>query len=111
MVGALLPFWGCADYMKPPRGPARIFHREDGRALITDKTGKTWDITHARDRYDLHPSDFQFGSGPFSIRPINDPLMWSPGESGYPATDEVFLVMATRFNGMTKAYFLRPPIV
>ena len=104
MVGALLPFSGCADYVEPPGGPARIFHEEDGRALITDVTGKTWDITHARDKYGIQPPDFQFGSGPFAIRPINDPLMWSPGESGYPATGETFRVLATRLNGLAKAY-------
>ena len=88
IVGALLLFSGCADYVEPPGGPARIFHEEDGRALITDVTGKTWDITHARD--------------PFAIRPINDPLMWSPGESGYPATGETCPVLATRLNGLPR---------
>ena len=104
IVGALLPFLGCADYVEPPRGPARVFHEEDGRAFITDVTGKEWDITHAHDRYGIQPSDFQFGSGPFAIRPINNPLMWSPGESGYPATGEVFRVLAARLNGMARAY-------
>ena len=104
MVGALLPFCGCADYVEPPGGPAQIFHEENGRAFITDVTGKAWDITHARDRYGIQPSDFQFGSGPFAIRPINDPLMWSPGESGYPGTGEVFRVLAARLNGMARAY-------
>ena len=102
IVGALLLFSGCADYVEPPGGPARIFHEEDGRALITDVTGKTWDITHARDHYGIQPPDFQFGSGPFAIRPINDPLMWSPGESGYPATGETFRVLATRLNGLPR---------
>ena len=104
LVGGLLPFCGCADYVEPPGGPAQVFHEEDGRALITDRTGKTWDITHARDRYDLQPPSFQFGIGPYAIRPINEPLMWSPGESGYPASGGMFLVLATRLNGLAKAY-------
>ena len=93
----------CADYVEQPQGPARVF-QEEGNVLITDRTGKSWDVTHARDQYDLQPSGFQFGLGPFAIRPIMAPMMWSPGESGYPGSGEIFLVLATRLNGLTRAY-------
>ena len=103
LLAAALVWSGCADYVEEPQGPARVF-QEEGNVLITDRTGKSWDVTHARDHYDLQPSGFQFGLGPFAIRPINDPLMWAPGESGYPETAGIFLVLATQLNGFTRAY-------
>ena len=29
---------------------------EEGAAVIQDRTGKSWDVTHARDTYGLNPS-------------------------------------------------------
>ena len=103
LLAAAIVWSGCADYVEEPQGPARVF-QEEGNVLITDRTGKSWDVTHARDQYDLQPSGFQFGLGPFAIRPINNPLMWAPGESGYPETGGIFLVLATQLNGFTRAY-------
>jgi hypothetical protein len=103
LLAATLVYSGCADYVQEPQGPARVF-QEGGTALITDRTGKSWDVTHARDEYGLQPSGFQFGIGPYAIRPIMNPLMWSPGQSGYPATGGTFLVLAANLNGLAKAY-------
>ena len=45
----------------------------EGRVVIKDRTGKEWDVTHARDNYGLNPSQYQYGIGPFAIPPILNP--------------------------------------
>lgn len=76
----------------------------DIRHVITDRTGKQWDITHAVQNYGFDPDGFQFGLGPDAIKPILDPQMVCEGEDGYPPDDATFLVMATSLNGHTRAY-------
>jgi len=74
---------------------------------IVDKTGKKWDITHAVDRYEFIPENFQFGLGPFAIQPINDPIMLSPNDVGYPDPGDDQLVIGFSLNGLVRAYPLK----
>ena len=76
---------------------------EPGREYIQDDTGKRWDVTYGRN-YGLEPDGYQFGLGPDAIRPINNPQMLSPGDAGYPADDEDFLMIGVHLNGITRAY-------
>ncbi len=71
---------------------------------ITDRTGKTWDVTHAFEKYGFIPQSFQYGLGPFAITPINNPQMLSPGDSGYPQDSDSFTILGTTLNGFTRAY-------
>ena len=77
---------------------------ENGNIFITDRTGKKWDITHAVDNYDLQPENFRHGLGPNAIRPINNPQMISPGESGYPGDGSTESVIGIEINGDARAY-------
>ncbi len=77
---------------------------EDEMIFIVDATGKKWDVTHAVRRYGFDPNKFQYGLGPFAIRPIIDPNMLSPGDPGYPEDREAFLVIGTRVEGEARAY-------
>jgi hypothetical protein len=72
--------------------------------FLIDQTGKAWDITLAVKKFGLRPEEFQFGVGPFSILPIIDPVMLSPGDRGYPGPDERDLVIATTIGGDSRAY-------
>lgn len=74
---------------------------------ITDRTGKTWDVTHAFQQYGFVPESFQYGLGPFAITPINNPQMLSPGDSGYPLDSDSFTILGTTLNGFTRAYPIR----
>ncbi len=78
-----------------------------GRFSITDRTGKTWDVTHAFEEYGFVPESFQYGLGPFAITPINNPQMLSPGDSGYPLDSDSFAILGTSLNGFTRAYPIR----
>jgi hypothetical protein len=77
------------------------------RILLTDRNGKDWDITHAVHRYGLLEENWVGGGGIDAIRPINDPLMLSPGEEGYPNDTSTELVVGFSMNGDTRAYPLR----
>ena len=74
---------------------------------IVDRTGKKWDITHAVDRYEFVPENFQFGLGPYAIEPVNDPKMLTPEDDGYPDSGDDQLVIGVKLNGHVRAYPLR----
>ncbi len=78
--------------------------QQDDQVFIVDQTGKAWDVTHARDRYQMEPELFQYGLGPFAITPVLDPVMLSPGDSLYPAAEETFLVIGVNLFNNARAY-------
>ncbi len=99
---SILLVLGCNSTLSSP-GEANTIE-ENEMISIVDATGKKWDVTHARDVYGMDPLKFQFGLGPFAIRPILNPKMLSPGEAGYPQESESFLVLGATLNGNTRAY-------
>jgi len=72
--------------------------------IIKDNTGKEWDVTHAVNEYGLVASQFQYGLGPFAIKPILNPEMLSPGDPDYPTNSNNQLVIGTTLNKDTRAY-------
>ena len=72
--------------------------------VIIDRSGKEWDVTHAVNKYGFVASQFQYGLGPHAIRPILDPQMLSPGESGYPPGNSDHQVIGTTIEEDTRAY-------
>ncbi len=78
--------------------------RNGDQIFIRDNTGKSWNVTHAVNKYGFTPEKFQFGLGPYAIPPILEPKMVERGESGYPGINEDFLVIGTTFNDDTRAY-------
>ena len=74
--------------------------------LITDKTGKSWDVTHAVKNYGMNKDDFKIGLGPYAITPINSPEMISPGESDYPQDTDTNSVIGVSINGEARAYLV-----
>jgi hypothetical protein len=108
----LLIFWGivlllhgagCSEGPNSGNGPSDVI-KENDRIFIEDRTGKRWDVTHAENKYGLKAERFQFGLGPNAIPPILNPEFLSPGEVGYPASDQTFLVIGTALNNDPRAY-------
>jgi hypothetical protein len=93
---------GCSS--TAPEEPKADVVSEGGKILIVDRTGKKWDVTHAVQKYGFVASEFQFGLGPNAITPILDPEMISPGESGYPGSDQTFLMIGATIGGDSRAY-------
>ena len=78
--------------------------RRDNKTFMVDRTGKSWDVTHAQGKYGFVPENFQFGLGPFAITPILNPRMLSRGENGYPSDANESQVIGTTLNSDTRAY-------
>ncbi|MFQ5632050.1 MAG: hypothetical protein ACE5I1_25040 [bacterium] len=77
---------------------------KDRRFFILDETGKEWEITHAVKKYGMQPYEFQFGLGPFAIRPVLQPQLLSPGDENYPPNNAEFLILGSTLNGESRAY-------
>ncbi len=84
-------------------GPKAVVER-DGKVFIIDVTGKSWEVTHAKEKYGMEPDLFQYGLGPYAIRPILDPSILSPGDPGYPKDNDPFLVIGTEIKSDARAY-------
>ena len=93
---------GCGELFDSTPGPVAIDTRGD-TVLIQDRTGKRWDVTHAS-VYGLKANGFEFGLGPFAIRPIMAPQMLSSGDSGYPRDGDRFRVLAATIGESSRAY-------
>ena len=93
---------GCGNTSTGPDN-ATVEER-DGRLIIIDLTKKKWDVTHAKEKYGMEPAKFQFGLGPNAIRPIQNPVMVSGAEKGYPDDSETFLILGTTIRDETRAY-------
>jgi hypothetical protein len=78
--------------------------REDEKIYIVDRTNKKWDVTHAVEVYNFKAESFDHGLGPRAITPINNPEMISPGESGYPGSNETTQIIGTTLYNSTRAY-------
>ena len=87
----------------PNQGSEGADQQPLGNGTIIDQTGKRWDVAHAR-KYGLAPSGYQYGLGPFAIRPLMNPEMLSPEDPGYPGDFANFMVLGTTLNGFTRAY-------
>jgi hypothetical protein len=98
-------FWaGCFSVTNEEEFPGATVTRDGEKVLITDATGKQWDVTHAVNTYGFDPQGFQFGLGPDAIPPIIGSGMLSPGDPFYPDDDATFLVIGTTIGGESRAY-------
>ena len=76
----------------------------DDRAIITDRIGVQWDVTHARDVYDMNPEFFNYGLGVGAIRSVDNPTVLKEGDPGYPSSDSHIQVFGVNHNGEQRAY-------
>ncbi len=80
-----------------------IVQNQDSISII-DQTGKEWDITHAVRKYGMKAENFQYGKGPYAIRPIINPKLLSPGDQGYPGASSSFIVIGVNIDNDVRAY-------
>ena len=80
--------------------------REGGteNRVITDRTGREWDITHAHNVYGMDPHYFNYGLGLGAINSVDDPTLLEEGDSGYPDPDSNIQVFGVNHNGEQRAY-------
>jgi hypothetical protein len=73
-------------------------------AVIIDRTGREWDVTHARDTYGMDPRYFNYGLGLGAIRSVDNPTILEEGVTGYPDADSNIQVFGVDHNGEQRAY-------
>ena len=73
-------------------------------AFIRDSAGRIWDVTHARDVYDMNPNYFNYGLGIGVISSVDNPKVFDEGDSGYPDPDSRTSVFGVTHNGEQRAY-------
>ena len=73
-------------------------------AIITDRTGRSWDVTHARDTYGMNPDYFNYGLGVGAISSVDNPILFREGDPGYPDPESNILVFGVNRNGERRAY-------
>ena len=72
--------------------------------ILTDRTGKKWDISYAYNHYKMDPTQFYYGLGPNAIKPIQNPEFYSPGEPGMPVNSNTNVVIGVNYQGEQRAY-------
>ena len=89
----------------PAPAPAPAPESEsENTAVIRDRTGRVWDVTYARDVYDMKPDYFNYGLGIGAIPSVDNPTVLEEGDSGYPDPDSHALVFGVNHNGEQRAY-------
>lgn len=89
-----------------PFSPPEIIPKKErnDRAIITDRTGRQWDITHARDTYGMNQAYFNYGLGIGAIPSVDNPSVLAEGDQGYPEPDSSIQVFGVNYNGEQRAY-------
>jgi hypothetical protein len=73
-------------------------------AVIRDRTGRLWDVTHARDVYGMNPDFFNYGLGIDAIPSVDNTVVLDEGDPGYPGPDSRIEVFGIDHNGEQRAY-------
>ena len=76
----------------------------ENTAIIRDRTGRAWDVTHARDVYGMNPDYFNYGLGIGAIRSVDDSTVLEEGDPGYPDSDSDIPVFGVNHNDEQRAY-------
>jgi len=72
--------------------------------VIVDRTGKSWDITHAVRVYGMLGQNWEYGLGPNAIKPLVNPRFYSPGDDNYPEPSDRLEVIGVSIDGDVRAY-------
>jgi hypothetical protein len=102
IIFQLAAFLGCtpsheqsAESKSPP---------ETTKTVITDKTGRNWDITHAVSAYKMKPKYFNFGIGVGAIPSVDVPIAIKKSDPSFPLPDDDFVIFGVDHNGQQRAY-------
>lgn len=72
--------------------------------FIVDRNGRKWDITHAKNKYNMKPNLFNFGIGLGTIPSVDHPKIVNKDNPDYPKSTSEFLVFGVHHNGEQRAY-------
>ncbi len=84
--------------------PADTTGKNDRTVILTDRTGKKWDITYAYNHYNMDPSQFYYDLGPNAFIPVQNPKFFTPGDPGFPTSTNTNVVIGLNYRGEQRAY-------
>lgn len=73
-------------------------------AIITDRSGRDWDVTHARNVYGMDPDYFNYGLGIGAISSVDNPKILAEGDIDYLEPGKRINVFGVNYNGEYRAY-------
>jgi len=94
--GLVLGLAGCYSTPEVPETGERL--------IITDRTGREWDVTHAYRLYNMDPGFFNFGIGIGAIPSVDNPRIIEEGDPDYPGDGSMIQVFGFDHNGEQRAY-------
>ena len=98
ILSVLIP--GCSGFVAKE-------NTGDSTAIITDRAGREWDVSHARDAYDMNPDYYNYGLGIGVISSVDNPVIIEEGDPGYPKQDSDIQIFGVNHNGEQRAYGVR----
>jgi len=101
ILSALLLSACAVQTPSPTSSPAP---ESENTAFIIDRTSRLWDVTYARDVYDMNPDYFNYGLGVGVIPSVDGPTVLEEGDPGYPSSDSLLRVFGVDHNGEQRAY-------
>ncbi|MFC1902920.1 DUF3179 domain-containing (seleno)protein [Chloroflexota bacterium] len=106
LVAAAVVFTACtAETISPQPNPVTApKSQSENPAIIIDRTGREWEVTHARDFYGMNPDYFNYGLGVGAIPSVDRPTVLEEGEPGYPSANSHTPVFGVDHNGEQRAY-------
>jgi len=102
-ITVLVVIFAACTSEAPSTPPTPETEREN-MAIITDRTGREWDVTHARDEYDMDSRYYNYGIGIGAIPSVDHTRVITEGEPGYPSPDDSRRVFGVNHNGEQRAY-------
>jgi ABC-type Fe3+-hydroxamate transport system substrate-binding protein len=106
LVSAAVVFTACtAETTSPQPSPAQApKSQSENPAIVIDRTGREWDVTHARDVYSMNPDYFNYGLGVGAIPSVDKPTVLEEGNPDYPSANSRTPVFGVDHNGEQRAY-------
>lgn len=103
MLLASALIWGCNPTREQSPGSSAQSDNSM-QMIITDQTGRNWDISHAVAAYDMTPEYFNFGIGLGAIPSVDTPVVVEKDDPQFPQADDDFMVFGVDHNNRQRAY-------
>lgn len=106
LIILLISFYGCRPNNTSNNSvvPDSFVPEEPKQVIITDLTGRDWDITHAVNEYGMKAHWFQFGIGIGAIPSVDNPRVIIQGSPEFPDSDKALEIFGVDLAGEQRAY-------
>jgi len=85
-------------------GTSPVINEKGNAVIITDITGREWDITNAVNKYGMEANQFHFGIGIGAIPSVDNPRVLDQTSPGFPGPDFEVEIFGTDIEEDQRAY-------